>query len=91
MRCGLGIGAASKARTLVTVHLIEGCPAPHPLQGGIALAVTEAATSYAVAFGARELRLRAPVAAAVPIYRALGFELLVPGSGPTYCIREVRP
>ena len=71
--CGLMIGRTSKRKTIVYVLGIEGAPYSHPLKGYIIPLALEVAEAYAVAVGAKELRLDKPAAILVARYEKLGY------------------
>lgn len=88
--CGLAIGRPSRGRQALSVHLLEGCPAPHPLKGAVRFCIMEAAQAYAEELECRELRLIRPLPDVLPYYERMGFTLAKGMTRRPYCARLVR-
>ncbi|MER2265640.1 hypothetical protein [Methylobacterium oxalidis] len=88
---GLCVGRASRGPDNVTLHYVERRRGSNGLKGSVAEIATDAAETYAVIIGRRQLKLKDPVEGAVPLYRALGFELAGSYRGSTYFRRSVSP
>jgi hypothetical protein len=90
--CGLAVGRPSRGKGILRVDLLEGHPNPsHPLKGQVARSIVAAAFRYAEAIDAAELRLTRPLPAVVPLYRAMGFDLVESDDGDQYCALGIRP
>lgn len=90
--CGLAVGRPSKGKGILRVDLLEGHPnRSHPLKGQVARSAVAAAFRYAEAIGAAELRLTQPLPAVVPLYTAMGFDLVESVEGGQYCALGMRP
>jgi hypothetical protein len=94
--CGMALGQASRRRTngsrhTVTLTHIERRPEPPgvPLRGEVVSLAVEVALRYALAIGARRLRLRNPDVNLLKHYEVIGFKAVWRNGIPVYCEREV--
>jgi hypothetical protein len=87
--CGLCAGMAAKRKHYVAISFLESFHGPNPLKGLVAAIAVECAEAYAQILGAGWLKIRNPVAGALPQYEALGFRLVRPRRAAPYCQREL--
>jgi hypothetical protein len=91
--CALALGRPSPRATHMSLHYLEGNPAPgHPLRRKVAAVVVTALNAYATALGKHELRLVDPLPALIPFYCSpdMGFELVTPHGEAPYCRWSIR-
>ncbi len=89
--CGLALGRPSTSPSHVALYYVGGNPDPaHPLRRKVVPTVLAALQAYAIALGKAELRLVDPMPGLASYYcsPALGFELVTPRRGATYCRRS---
>lgn len=86
---GLCMGRPSRGNDNVTLRFLERRPTPSLLKGFVAEIALDAAEAYAGILGKRRLKLKDPVAGAIPLYEALGFTFSETDHGVVYYERGV--
>lgn len=84
-----GMASRGSGSENVTIRFVERFFGHNPLAGLIFPVATEAAEAYAVASGRQKVKIKAPVAGAVPWYEANGFRRDRRIAGVDYLSREV--
>lgn len=86
---GLAVGRASRGKENVTIHYVERRSGQNPFAGWVAMIVSDVADNYGKILGSQWVKIRNPVAGAIPKYESLGFSLAGTYRGATYYQRRV--